>query len=728
MCVDDDNLPDGDTLQTFIATCETPPKLREIARKFSIPPHKRPALRALLRKIATDDTPNQAQDEDGQSLPTTALIEIIQMALDGTGLAEMLGRQDSAGVNINIVPTSRNQHSPKSGDRCLARLKRSSAGITGEIMRILPQRQSRFFGRVMRADKGRKWMVEPAEKGGLRPLFITSSPFTLKQDDLIEAELIKEGPHRHIARPLRNLGAITDPKAFTALAIAEFQLPHIFSDEMLAQADTAAIPELGERTDLREIPFITIDGEDAKDFDDAVYALPDGDDGWRLMVAIADVSAYVVANSPLDEEAQKRGNSVYLPGTVIPMLPEALSNGVCSLRPGEDRACLTVEIFIDRHGQKTSHRFIRGLMRSVARLTYTKVQQVIEGTLDEKDCQVPDGVLHNLSTAYHLLHKAREKRGTLNLNIAEKKIILSDEGKAQAVVLHRQQQAHQLIEEFMILANICAAESLELGRHICVYRIHDRPDPEKIEQLRELTHSLDIPFSKGQVITPHRLNDVLTAASGTAAETAIHQAVLRCQARAIYDIDNIGHYGLGLSRYAHFTSPIRRYSDLMVHRGLITVCKLGDERAHSANRDDIASTCKAITQTEQTATKAERRTLARLAASLLSGRLGENLSVNISGVTKAGLFVVIEEGVAEGFVSRRTLPDDFYKIDNGGMSMTGTNTGWRFSVGDKLDCILANIAPASGDIDLHWRSGGTHSPPKHPTRRPSKRRRTGNRR
>jgi ribonuclease R len=366
-------------------------------------------------------------------------------------------------------------------------------------------------------------------------------------------------------------------------------------------------------------------------------------------------------------------------------------------------------MIISAEGQKQSHKFMRGLMRSHARLTYTQVQQVIDGQLDESDLAVPAGTLHHLIGAYRCLSSARAARGTLNLDVPERRIVFSEDGRAEAAVLRRQQEANQLIEEFMIAANICAAEQIETKRGICVYRVHDQPDPEKIEGLRELTDALELPFAPGQVITPTRFNELLNRVKDTPAHSAVNEAVLRCQSRAVYDIENLGHYGLGLVKYGHFTSPIRRYADLMVHRALITGEALGAERPHSDSADVLAETCAAISQTEQNAARAERRTITRLAASLVSHRLNSLIDVTILGVTRAGLFVLLDDKVTEGFVPRRTLPDDYYEIVSGGMMLSGKRSGWQFSVGDTLSCLLTEISPASGDVTLNFRNGGTQT-------------------
>ena len=706
------SLPDKASLRAFIAASDGPVKTREIARHFGVPPQGRSRLRALLHELAVTGA-GGADTENEARFPEVTVADIKSFDSDGYGKITFVHGVDEAGQAIHhdavLKPAKKTGRSPKIGDRVLVRLiVQPDETLDAETIRILPARMKRFFGRAFKSRKD--WMLEPAEKGGQRAVTLRLPAGSIvNENDLIEAELMNSSGRESSASMIRNMGPIDSPKAFTGLAIAEFSLRHEFDEDALSLANGAAVPPLGDRTDLREVPLITIDGEDAKDFDDAVFAAPHKNGAWRLIVAIADVAAYVPSDSPLDKEARLRGNSVYLPGTVIPMLPEALSNGVCSLRPDEDRACLAVEMIISAEGHKQSHKFMRGLMRSHARLTYTQVQQVIDGQIDESDLSVPAGILHHLLGAYRCLSVARAARGTLNLDVPERRIVFSKDGRAEAAVLRRQQEANQLIEEFMIAANICAAEQIEAKRGICVYRVHDQPDPEKIEGLRELTDALELPFAPGQVITPARFNELLNRVKDTPAQTAVNEAVLRCQSRAVYDIENLGHYGLGLVKYGHFTSPIRRYADLMVHRALITGEALGHERPHSQSADVLAETCAAISQTEQNAARAERRTTKRLAASLVSHRLNSLIDVTILGVIGAGLFVLLDDRVTEGFVPRRTLPDDYYEIVSGGMMLVGKRSGWQFGVGDTLSCLLTEISAASGDVTLNFRNGGTQT-------------------
>ena len=710
MSKSENQLPDDAVLLAYIEASEKPPKLRDIARHFQLSPAQRPALRARLHELATRQTTEFSKETEQADLPEIVLIDIIDIDTDGVGIGVIAGQTAEDQPRIEILPDNKNRRALKRGSRCLARVKPGKNGLRGTVMRILPKQKSRIFGRIFRNTQHQKWMIEPADKGGRRPLPLLASEHSPQEDVIVEAEVIKDRRGQPAARILRILGTADSTESLTALAIAEFDLPHHFSDTMLAQANQASLPEIENRTDIRHIPLITIDGEDAKDFDDAVFAEPDENGGWRLIVAIADVAYYVAENSALDKEARLRGNSVYLPGTVIPMLPEALSNGLCSLRPNEDRACLAVEIFIDAQGKKIRHQFLRGLMCSVARLTYTQVQQVMDGQIEEEDLTLPAGTLHHLNAVFMILKKARDRRGALNLDLAEKRIVMNADNQPAEISLRRQIPANQLIEEMMILANICAAETLEAGRHLCVFRVHDQPDPEKMDHLRELAEALDIPFAKGQLITPKRFNQVIEAAANTPSKEAVNDAILRCQARAVYSLDNAGHYGLGLTRYAHFTSPIRRYADLLVHRRLIAACRLGSEPVF-LEREAVEEICSHISETEQTAAKAERRTTARLSAVLMQAHIDELLEATITGVTHAGLFATIKGGLAEGFIHRTSLPDDYYETDEKQLSLTGMYSGWRFSVGETITCRLTAASPASGDISLRWHSGGTQHPP-----------------
>ena len=688
--------------------------VRDIAKAFHLSVQERPQLKSLLKDMANEGLiiiDDKRQIRLAGRMPEVVMAEVTGYDDDGYGQMRILSDDVSedllARSEIWLFPGRKRGRIPKVGARILARMAQVGPDqFEAHILRLLPERKTRFFGRVV---KFRDYLgIESAEKGARQITALAKGQVPPPQiDDLVEAELNdKSGRLQKNASIIQNFGSTNAAQSFIQLVISEFEIPHHFSDEILAQTSKATVPELGSRTDLRDVPLVTIDGADAKDFDDAVFACPI-DEGWRVIVAIADVSAYVKADSPLDTEAQKRGNSVYLPGTVIPMLPEALSNGMCSLVPHEDRASLAVEMIIDNQGRKLRHKFMRALIKSHARLTYDAVQTVFEGSADEADIGAPSGSLHHLFGAWHGLIESREKRGTLNLNVPEKRVSLNEASQPIGIEVRSQKEAHRLIEEFMILANICAAEELEARGQLCVYRVHDRPDMEKIDGLAELIEAIGLPFAKGQVMTPHRFNQLLEAVKDKPEEQMVNDAVLRCQSRAVYDCENKGHYGLSLKRYAHFTSPIRRYADLLVHRALIEGCHLGDETQPVKDKEALAQICASISQTEQVAAKAERRTTDRLIACIYEPQQGRQLEVTISSLANFGIFASFDDGTAEGFMPMRSLPEDYYELDQGNRRLIGRRHGFVFSMGDTLQAQIQSVEPASGGILLTFLDGGT---------------------
>jgi ribonuclease R len=493
-----------------------------------------------------------------------------------------------------------------------------------------------------------------------------------------------------------------EPRSVSLLCIHQHGIPDIFPAEALAEAERARAVTPRGREDLRAVPLVTIDGEDARDFDDAVWAEPD-DDGWRILVAIADVAHYVHSGSALDREAWGRGNSVYFPDRVVPMLPEALSNGWCSLKPGEERGCLFVEMRFDKAGTKTAHRFGRGIMRSFARLTYEQVQAAQEAGTDPEG--VPEGQLGKLYGAFRALLAARDRRGTLDLDVPERRVILDAHGKVQGVLPRARLDSHRLIEEFMVAANVCAAEELERLAQPCMYRVHDRPSDEKMEGLRVFLGGLGITLAPRDRVHPRDFAHVLELAKGRPEERLIHESVLRGQAQAEYSPDNIGHFGLALARYAHFTSPIRRYADLLVHRALIAGLALGDGALAETEAARFPDTGEHITQTERRAAAAERDAVERYLAAFMAQRIGDVFEARISGVTRFGLFVTVEESGASGIVPSASLPDDRWQLDEARRSISGGSTGLSFALGQQVEVQLAEAAPLTGGLVFRLMAG-----------------------
>jgi ribonuclease R len=546
-------------------------------------------------------------------------------------------------------------------------------------------RQGREGGTITSADRRdrRDFAVSAREAEGV------------EDGELVVAEEItgrRFGPTQ--ARIVERLGSAEAPGAFSLLAIAQFEIPDAFPAAALKEAAEAPLPELAGRADLGELGLVTIDGPDARDFDDAVWAEPDPDPdnpgGWHITVAIADVAWYVRPGSALDREAARRGNSVYFPDRVVPMLPEALSNGLCSLVPDEDRACLAAQLWIGADGRKRRHRFERALMRSAARLTYEAVQAAQDGT---GNAPIPRERLAALYGAFAVLDRARNARGALALDLPEHKVLLDAARKPVAIVEQPRLDSHRLIEEFMILANVAAAEELEARHRACVYRVHDLPAPEKVEALRDFLIELGQPglaLAKGERLRPELFNRVLTRAAGTPEALLINDLVLRAQAQAVYSPRNIGHFGLALARYAHFTSPIRRYADLMVHRAL-----LGELPQQPAELEPIAGH---ISTTERRAAAAERAAFDRYRTVLLAGSVGSVLTGRVTGVARFGLFITVAETGADGLIPMSSLPADFYHHDARRHRLVGRRTRRVFALGDALTARLDEADPISGRL------------------------------
>ena len=518
------------------------------------------------------------------------------------------------------------------------------------------------------------------------------------------------GPPR--VKIVERLGSPDAPGAISLISIAQFEIPHVFPDAALAEAAAARPVDATGRADLRGLDLVTIDGSDARDFDDAVWAEPDPDPrnpgGWHLVVAIADVAHYVAPGSPLDREARERGNSVYFPDRVVPMLPEALSNGLCSLKQNEDRACLAARLWIDRDGQKLRHVFERAIMRSSARLTYEQVESARD---DARKLPIPKARLDALYGAFAVLDRARAARGALALDLVEYRVVLDAKGVPVGVEPRQRLDSHKLIEEFMILANVAAAEELEARRRPSLYRVHDRPDPERLDALRLALTDIDIPglgLAKGQVIRPELFNRVLAKVAGRPEAAVVNDLVLRAQAQAVYSPDNIGHFGLALQRYAHFTSPIRRYADLLVHRAL-----LGESMSHDA----LEAIGKHVSTTERRATAAERAALERYRARLLGGRIGEAFAARVSGVQRFGLFLTLPDTGADGLLPIGDLPPDFYRFDQRRMRLSGRHSRRNFGLGDALSVRLAEADPLGGRLVFRLDEVVAERPQFSPTRR-----------
>jgi ribonuclease R len=699
-------LPTREALRDFLRAAPGRVGKTEIARHFGLTTEQRPALRELLSTLKGEGVlaaAGRRQVRHPERLPEMAVVEVFGTDPDGDALARPVQWEQSLGRPpiVFMRPEQRGTAALVPGERVLARLRhlggdkyegRSFKRLGGEA----PKRILGVFeeGRIIPTDRRQKgeWVVPPGAANGAAP------------GEIVLAEPLPG--HRPLgARPaqiVERLGRLGEPRSVSLICIHAHGIPDVFPAEAVQEAEKARGVALHGREDLRALPLVTIDGEDARDFDDAVHAEPDGS-GWKVTVAIADVAHYVRPDSALDREAWARGNSVYFPDRVVPMLPEALSNGWCSLRPGENRGCLFVEMWFDAGGQKTRHRFGRGLMRSHARLTYEQVQAAHEAGIEPEG--LAPGHMAQLYGAFRALLAARERRGTLDLEIPERRVLLDRHGKVEAVVPRARLDSHRLIEEFMVAANVCAAEELERLGQPCMYRVHAPPSDQKMEALRQFLDGLDLALPPKDRLHPKDFAHLLEKVRGRPEERIVNETVLRSQSQAAYDPDNIGHFGLGLARYAHFTSPIRRYADLLVHRALIRGLKLGAGTMTEPEAARLPDTAEHITSTERRAAQAERDAVDRFLAAFMSERVGHVFNARISGVTRFGLFVTVEENGASGLVPLASLPDDRWTHDEASHSLAGRRTGMTFSLGEAVEARLAEATPRTGGLVFHLMQG-----------------------
>src|SRR6266478_2850674 len=651
--------------------------------------------------------------------PEATVVERLGSDEDGVPLVRPVAwpRSDPAPV-LRLVETGLTEPFPV-GARAAAQLvQRETGEIEARIIRVLGPANSRIVGVFHRGSEGGK--VVPVDRRNRAEYRVMERDAGGAADGELVVTVEESSAVRvrfPQARVIERLGHSSDAGVISLLAIASHDIPTEFPIAAIAEAEAARPPPLAGRADLRDIPLVTIDGSDARDFDDAVWAEPDADPGnrggWHLVVAIADVAWYVRPGTALDREALRRGNSVYFPDRVVPMLPEALSNELCSLKPGADRPCLAVHLWIDATGRKRGHRFERGMMRSAARLTYEETQGAHEA---HRASPLPPERVAALYGAFAALAKARARRGPLELEISEHRVVLDAERRPAAIIPVARLDSHRLIEEFMVLANVAAAEELEARRQPCIYRVHDAPDPEKVDELRAFlaeTEIVGLAFAKGQALKPELFNRVLRRAAATPAAALVNELVLRCQAQAVYSPDNIGHFGLALRRYAHFTSPIRRYADLIVHRALITGANAaGYDRGAGAlpagaDRDQLAAVAEHISAAERRAAAAERAAIERYRATLLARSVGSVFGGRISGVAEFGLFVTAMENGADGLVPISTLPGDYYQCDRDRQRLIGRRSGRVFRIGDEVSVRLVEADGIGGRIVFHIQEDGT---------------------
>jgi len=704
-------LPSREELAAFIRERSGKVGVREIARAFGAKNADRAALNRMLRELADEgqiDRRRKRLHHPG-TLPPVMLADVTGRDADGELLARPTEWDEAAHgapPTIRIVMPRRPRPGEVAGvgDRALLRIEKSGEEeTTARVIKLLDRAKHRVLG-IFRGLPGGGGRLVPVDKKQLgREMAIPADRALGAVDgDLVAVEVSRNG---RLGLPMgsviERLGSIKSERAISLIAIHSHDIPHVFARALLDEADAARPATLAGREDWRQVPFVTIDPPDAKDHDDAVHAVPDPDPrnagGHLVSVAIADVAHYVRPGTTLDREAVRRGNSVYFPDRVVPMLPERISNDLCSLRPNEDRPALAVRMVIGADGRKRSHTFHRVMMRSAAKLSYEEAQFAVSGRADELTDPLVDPVLKPLYAAYETVRRARDERSPLDLDVPERKILLKGDGSVDRVIVPPRLESHRLIEEFMILANVAAAETCERARVPLIYRVHDEPSQEKLNALREFLATLDIALPKGGVLKPDGFNRILAQVKGREVERLVNQVVLRSQAQAEYSPENFGHFGLNLRRYAHFTSPIRRYADLVVHRALIRGLKLGgDGLPEDVDVPALAEVAAAISATERRAMKAERETADRLIAHFLADRIGASFDGHISGVTRAGLFVELDDTGADGFIPARFIGDEYFRFDEGARAFIGHSETHR--LGDPVTVELVEAAPVAGAL------------------------------
>lgn len=707
------HIPSKDEILQWIADNPGLSAKRDIAKAFGIKGAARIDLKRVLRELEDEGHLEKRKKtyRDPDRLPPVSVLLVNGPDANGDLTAKPLEWQGEGDEPVVHMVLRGSDPALGAGDRILARLTLIEHGpdYEGRLIRRIGHNPKRILGIFRAGSEGGR--IVPIDKGAdLEWMVPVGATHGAKDGELVEAE--QAGPKARMglprARVVSRLGDPTAPRAVSLIAIHQHGIPDDFPDEVIEEADQAKPVGLKGREDLRDLPFVTIDPSDARDHDDACYAHADDDPknegGHVLWVAIADVAHYVRPGTALDREARKRGNSTYFPDRVVPMLPDRLSGDLCSLHEGVPRPCIAVRMRLDAHGVKIGHSFHRGLMRSAASLAYEEVQAAMDGSPNDKCGPLLEDVIRPLYAAYAALKEARNRRQPLDLDLPERKIVLSDEGEVLSVRFRDRLDAHKLIEEFMVLANVAAAETLIAKKSPLLFRVHEEPPVEKLESLRDTASSAGFTLAKGQVLKTAHLNQLLNAAAGTDHAELINMSTLRSMTQAYYAPQNFGHFGLALANYAHFTSPIRRYSDLVVHRSLVAAHGWGpDPKADGLTGEQIAeldAVAAHISETERRSMTAERDTTDRYLAAYLSERVGQEFEGRISGVARFGAFVRLDETGADGLIPMRNLGAEYFHYDREGATLMGADSGVVIQPGLRVVVKLAEAAPVTGGLML----------------------------
>ncbi len=703
-------LPTKDQILEWIADNPGSSAKRDIAKAFGIKGAVRIELKRLLKELEAEGQLERRRKSyrDPEKLPPVTILSILPPDRSGDQFARPLEWQgESPEPRVLFMP--RKADAPVAeGDRILARVievRGEDYQYEARLIRKIGQNPHKILGIFRKETEGGR--IVPIEKGAEKEWRVAKDATQgAKDGELVEAEQV--GPKDRLglpkARIIERVGDPSAPKAVSLIAIHQHGIPDEFPDEAIDEADKAKPAPLGDREDLRHLPFVTIDPSDARDHDDACFAHADTDPknegGHIVWVAIADVAHFVTPQSALDREARRRGNSTYFPDRVVPMLPDRLSGDLCSLHEGVPRPVIAAWMKLDAKGQKIGHRFTRAMIKSVASLNYGEVQEARDGHPNDRCADLMEEVIDPLYEAYEATKKARAMRQPLDLDLPERKIELSEDGHVTSIAIRERLDAHRLIEEFMILANVAAAEELTRMRRPLLFRVHEEPSPLKLDALREVAEASGFTLAKGQVLKTSHLNRLLAQAEGTEFDELLNITTLRSMTQAYYHPENFGHFGLALRSYAHFTSPIRRYSDLVVHRALISGHGWGKDGLSAQDIETLEETAEHISETERRSMTAERDTTDRYVAAYLTDRVGSEFTGRINGVARFGAFVKLDETGADGLIPIRSIGREFFHFDPHSQTLMGADTGTVIGIGQRVTVRLAEAVPVTGGVML----------------------------
>jgi len=707
-------LPSRKQILDFIASSDQPAGKREIARAFGLSGQEKIDLKRLLKDMADegliDSSPGRAFHKSG-GVPKVTVLRV--QAVDDGGNVWAVPEQwhaETPPPRLRVIERGR-RSALGIGDRLLARTEEKGQGHVAHPMKKLERAAELVLGVVR--EEGTRFWLSPVDKRERRELAIADLK-DAEAGDLVLCEVTGRPP-RVSARVDAVLGDPFAPRSFSLIAIHKHGLRHEFSKETIDEAHRVSTLPLGEREDLTHLPIVAIDPEDARDHDDAIWAEADGEGGWNAIVAIADVSFYVRPGSELDREARARGNSVYFPDRVVPMLPEELSADICSLKEGKDRAAMACHLKIDREGNLKSWRFTRAKVRIAANIAYEDAQAAIDASREERievsspTCSMPEvegpvehelveKALKPLWACWRALFAARQKRDPLELDLPERRVMLDEKGRIASIAPRDRLDAHRLVEDFMIAANVAAARALEAKKAPVMYRVHEPPSREKLVALKDYLKTFGIEFALGQVIRPGTFNRIIERLGDADGREEIMEQLLRTQMQARYGPERLGHFGLALATYAHFTSPIRRYADLLVHRSLVKAYKLGDGALPPGDEDRFEQIGEQISMLERRAMEAERETVDRYVAAFLADQVGQLVECRITGVQPFGFFATVEDLGGDGLLLARDLGQEYFRYDEAARALVGDESGDTYRVGQRLTLRLEEANPVSGSL------------------------------